>query len=170
MVGHSNGAILLAHLIQALQKMGSRTRIASVSLFAPAATVKLFETHYRPLLTSDASEFGIDKMNIYNLDEERELDDNVALVYRKSILYLVSNAFEEEPHAPILGMQRFSKTIPRQTRLCFIYSGKKGKGAARTKSISHGGFDNDPATMNDLLRRILQDEPMVPFTPENLKY
>jgi len=170
MVGHSTGAILLGHLFQALVKMKVRARLASVSLLAPAATVEFYETHYRPLLASAASEFGIDKMNVYNLDEEHELDDNVSLVYRKSLLYLVSNAFEEEPSAPILGMQRFSRNIPRQARLSFIYSAGASEGATRTKSTSHGGFDNDPATMNDVLRTVLGRRPRQPFTKDNLDF
>ena len=40
----------------------------------------------------------------------------------------------------------------------------------RTASTSHGGFDNDPATMNDVLKRILGKLPAAPFTKDNLDY
>ncbi len=38
-------------------------------------------------------------------------------------------------------------------------------------SETHGGFDNDPATMNDVLKGVLgTDKPSRPFTEEDLKY
>jgi len=167
LVGHSTGAILLAHLLQALVKMKVKKRVGSVSLLAPAATVDLYESHYLPLLKAAAGKFGIDKMTVYNLDEEHELDDHVMHVYRKSLLYLVSNAFEEELGVPILGMQKFSKKIPQQPRLTFVYSPED---AAKTNSTSHGGFDNDPATMNNVLKTVLGKSPQHPFTEDNLDY
>ncbi len=106
-------------------------------------------------------------MNVYNLDEEHELDDHVMHVYRKSLLYLVSNAFEEELGVPILGMQEFSRKIAPQPRLRFVYSPKN---AAKAKSTSHGGFDNDPATMNDVLETVLGQTPQHLFTEDNLDY
>jgi hypothetical protein len=169
MVGHSTGAILVAHVLQALLKMNVKTRIASVSLLAPAATVNLYRSHFQPLLNASASKFGIDKMTIYNLDDELELDDQVAQVYRKSLLYLVSNAFEEEQPAALLGMQKYSQEI-RHRRLSINYSLGDGNGNAKTKSTTHGGFDNDPTTMNDVLRAVLGRRPRVPFTEDNLSY
>ncbi|GAB4140017.1 MAG: C1 family peptidase [Planctomycetaceae bacterium] len=165
LVGHSTGAILMAHLLQALKQMKIKVRIASVSLLAPAATVELFDKVYAPLLKAPQNSFGIDVLNIYNLNDEQEQDDQVAYVYRKSLLYLVSNAFEEELEAPLLGMQKFSDSIDKLSNLNFHYSE-----SSRTKSTTHGGFDNDPATMNDVLKSILGKKPKTPFTVENLKY
>jgi hypothetical protein len=170
MVGHSTGAILLAHALRALSKMRIKTRIASVSLLAPAATVELYKSHYQPLLTTKAGKFGIDKLNIYNLDDEQELDDQVATAYRKSLLYLVSNAFEEKQPAAILGMQKYSEDLPANRRLKLIYSKGKRKGSTKTESETHGGFDNDPDTMNDILKTVLGGSPKTRFTDDNLKY
>ena len=39
----------------------------------------------------------------------------------------------------------------------------------RTDSQSHGGFDNDETTMNDILATILGGKPKHPFTPDVLK-
>jgi hypothetical protein len=61
-------------------------------------------------------------------------------------------------------MQKFNARI---TDVDFVYSEKKGK---RSASDSHGGFDNDPATMNDVLKRVLGKPPAVPFTDKNLDY
>ena len=168
MVGHSTGAILIAHALRGLSKTAGNLRIASVSLFAPACTVELFESHYRPLLEAPKAEFGIDKMNVYNLTEDLEEDDNVVHVYRKSLLFLVSNAFEEESEAPILGMEKFSKEIDRPRGFNLVYS--DGPGSNRSESETHGGFDNDPATMNDMLKTVLGRNPSVKFTEDNLEY
>jgi hypothetical protein len=37
-------------------------------------------------------------------------------------------------------------------------------------SHSHGGFDNDCATMNSVLTRVLGSEPKRPFTARDLNY
>jgi len=87
----------------------------------------------------------------------------------------VSQAFEEtiEPPTPLLGLQRDSKALEALGggRLSFHYS--KGRGSARvaTASASHGGFDNDPATMNHVLETVLGTS-RVPrrFTEETLAY
>lgn len=169
-VGHSTGAILLAHLLSAIQGLAPRLRINSCSLLAPAATVDLFDSHYKPIIGTDAGQFGIDEMTIYNLSEKLELDDSVG-PYRKSLLYFVSRSFEEDTPAPILGMQCYSKKIERTApSLKFVYS--QGDSAMEPRSLSkvHGGFDNDPATLNDLLRRVLGGQPKRSFTESDLKY
>jgi hypothetical protein len=173
LVGHSTGGILHAHLIQALAAQKTKLRIASVSLLAPAATVDLFKKAYLPSL--GAGSFGVDAMHVYNLTDEVEQEDNVGAVYRKSLLYLVSRAFEEkvDPSESLLGMQRYSKDLEklRPGHLFFHYSDGRGNARGRTASTSHGGFDNDPATMNDVLKTVLGKSSVPhPFTPESLRY
>ncbi len=172
LVGHSTGAILHAYLVQALIKLYPGIRISSISLLAPAATVDLFKQNYRPLLISPTSQAGIDRMSIYNLSEKLELDDSVAKVYRKSLLYLVSRAFEENPRpAKMLGMQKYTKGLATGTSKLNIRSSQgKIKGAKFTASETHGGFDNDATTMNDVLRRVLGRAPEHPFTAQSVKY
>lgn len=95
-----------------------------------------------------------------------ELDDNVAYVYRKSLLYLVSRALERKIDKPLLGMQRYSKKLAKHPGLLFNYSdGKKGVTAA----TSHGGFDNDLNTMNSIMEQILGHPPEKPFTESEMK-
>ena len=55
-------------------------------------------------------------------------------------------------------------------RLEFIYSTGPEDSQSRTQAISHGGFDNDPATMNDILRNVLGKEPKRPFRKDDLEY
>ncbi len=170
-VGHSTGAILLAHLLQRVSKIKPSLRISTCSLMAPACTLSDFNKLYAPLLNAEETGFGIDKMTIYNLTDQLERDDNVAEVYRKSLLYLVSQAFEEKRGTGILGMQNFSQTAAGQGAEILYSEGEKGK-EKRTRSESHGGFDNDEATMNDILKRVLavKELPSVRFTKKGLKY
>ncbi|MCF3652450.1 C1 family peptidase [Synoicihabitans lomoniglobus] len=166
--GHSTGAILQAHLLTALRRLAPEQIVETCSLLAPAASIALFESHYRPLLEAGA----IARLNVYNLDARLELKDHVAHLYRKSLLWLVSNAFEDNRREPLLGMQRFSQSVDAAGLSAeFIYSqGARRGGNARTKAESHGGFDNDVATMNDLLKSILGRKPDRPFTVDDLAY
>lgn len=171
--GHSTGGVLMAHLLEAYHKITPKKRIATCSLMAPACTVDVFNSHYKPHLISKNSNFGIDKMTIYNLTEELELADNVAKIYNKSLLCLVSKALEEKRNEAILGMQKFSSSVDNVAPgiLEFVYSKGPGKSKKlRSTSEGHGGFDNDVNTMNDILRSILGKNPIRPFTDDDLKY
>jgi hypothetical protein len=163
--GHSTGAVLQAYLLDRAIKLFPELSFDSCTLMAPAATNKLFDKLYRPLL----KENRIKEMAIYNLTDKLEQDDNVVEVYGKSLLYLVSRAFEEEENTPLLGMQKYNRQLDvTDLPVEFIYS--KGGQSGRTISTSHGGFDNDPFTMNDMLKRILGKDPARPFTEKELNY
>lgn len=170
MVGHSTGGVLLAHLLEALEGIAPKLRVDTCSLLAPAATMDLYKSHYHPLLADGSAGFGIDQMTIYNLDEKLEKDDTVG-PYRKSLLYFVSRSFEEDTPAPILGMRTYSKvldgTLPK---LDLVYSHGDESKEPRTLSTVHGGFDNDPATLNDILKRVLGKKPKREFTKADLEY
>jgi pimeloyl-ACP methyl ester carboxylesterase len=164
-VGHSTGGILLAYLVDAVARRYPDIRIETCSLFAPANTLDLFGSHFLPHLGK-----VVGGMQVFNLSAKLELADNVALVYRKSLLYLVSRAFEEEQEAPLLGMRIYSKEIdpPAGVDLDFIYSRKRrGK---KSRSTSHGGFDNDHYTLNSVLQRVLGGAPQREFTADDLDY
>jgi len=114
-------------------------------------------------------------MTIYNLGDDLERNDRVTLAYNKSLLYLVSRAFEEQTPAPILGMEKYCETVSRRKlpRLTVRYSKGDVPGARVTASPSHGGFDNDPLTMNHILRRVLRStgrKPVREFTTASLDY
>lgn len=100
-----------------------------------------------------------------------ERDDHVTHVYRKSLLYLVSNAFERtlpRKGRPILGMAKFEDRNARGGNPEIIHSGVGSP--VRSNSKSHGGFDNDLATMNDILRHILGGEPVRLFSSRDLDF
>lgn len=170
-VGHSTGAILFAYMLKAFGD--EDITIESVSLLAPAATLSLYNRAYLPVLRNE-KRLSINKMFIYNLKDELERDDSVAIVYRKSLLYLVSNAFESKDKrrarsAKILGMEKFSKEAVTVDGVPTVYY-SDGLSGNKTRFTSHGGFDNDSVTMNSILKTILGKTPKVKFTQENLRY
>ena len=175
LVGHSTGMILLSHLLRRLSLLAPETSIRTTSLMAPAGRVDLFTDQVQPFLKAPWPAFRISEMTIYNLADDLEQDDEVTLAYNKSLLYLVSRAFEEHTPAKILGMEKYSQTVGRRKlpRLTVHYSKGAVPGARVTASTTHGGFDNDPLTMNHILRRVLRSADQTPvreFTRESLAY
>jgi len=166
LAGHSTGGVLIGHLLDALDTLKTPDLLASTTLFAPACTMDFFHNHYALRLDKNHPGTRLPVLDIYNLNEKLEVDDNVVMAYRKSLLYLVSNALEREKGKAILGMQKFSKALDGTAGINLIYSNGKGK---VTNSESHGGFDNDTRTMNSLLKRILDAVPGKPFSDQEMK-
>ncbi|MBS4097656.1 MAG: peptidoglycan-binding protein [Sulfuricella sp.] len=98
LVGHSAGSIIHGRLLDNLARKGMTGLVKSVHLYAPACTVDFANRYYAPLE-------GVMK-NLYLdiLSDGNELDDNVAGIYRKSLLYFISNALEADSGTPILGL------------------------------------------------------------------
>jgi hypothetical protein len=169
LAGHSTGAVLLGHLLSALDVLERPDLIQSCSLMAPACTVDFYKQHYAPRLgrkTID-TDVRLPVIDIYNLTDKLEMDDNVAYVYRKSLLFLISRALERQMEKPVLGMQRYSKKLAAKPKLNIHYSdGKKGN---ITRSTTHGGFDNDFRTLNAIMKRILGHTPPHPFKESEME-
>ncbi|MEO6006026.1 MAG: C1 family peptidase [Opitutus sp.] len=157
LVGHSAGSIFAAYALPTLTQLN--IRLTTFSLFAPAITTEAFTTLVLPYLTQTK----VPQPSLFILDDVGELDDDVG-PYGKSLLYLVSNAFEGKRNVPLVGMQRyldadptlkavFDRTTDGFPRL--VIAGVNGPEHSVSRSDSHGGFDNDPATLNSLLCRIL---------------
>jgi hypothetical protein len=79
----------------------------------------------------------------------------------------VSNAFEDSKKMPLLGMEKFEGQVPTKTGYKIHYA---GRAATITNSDTHGGFDNDRKTMNDVLKNILGKKPTTAkgFQPEDV--
>ncbi len=169
LAGHSTGAVLIGHLLEALDSLGRGDLIKSCSLMAPACSIDFYKEKYEPRLGS-AGGVGdmvrLPALTIYNLTEKLELADNVAYVYRKSLLYLVSRALEQQIDKPLLGMQRYAKKLKKYQGLTIHYANRK-KGI--TASRSHGGFDNDVQTMNSILKGILGKTAKKPFVKKEMQ-
>lgn len=156
-VGHSAGSIFAAHALPLLTDL--KVSLKTINLFAPAITTESFEELVLPLLKGG----NIPQPGLFILDDVGELDDDVG-PYGKSLLYLVSNAFEGKRDVPLLGMHRFLEKSPALKAAfdktvngfpCLVVAGVNGPEHSVSRSESHGGFDNDPATLNSLLCRIL---------------
>ncbi len=95
-------------------------------------------------------------------------------------MYLVSNAFEGRQGTPLLGMERyilqdedlrtlFDQSVNDLPRVIVAGAPQVAHGSM-SRSNSHGGFDNDPDTLNSVLFRILGKEPERRFTTRDLQY
>lgn len=170
-VGHSTGAIMGGWMLNRINQLNNVTllRISSATLLAPAASTDFFDDYYLPLLSTAVTKFGIDNLDIQCLSEKLELDDTVG-PYRKSLLYLVSRAFEESKKMPILGMKKFHNKFSHHNNLNLIYSNGINGREVRSYSETHGGFDNDIHSMNTILKRILTNDVKRLFVPEDLDY
>ena len=138
--------------------------VRTLHLLAPAITTDLFKERLKPLIGSGKP---ITALTTYTMTDELEQDDDSLKPYGKSLLYLVSDAFEdekpdadprtaEEPEAgpaadPVLRAGRHGEG--RRHRVLEDAAGRPL--TARTESITHGGFDNDVATMTSVIRRVL---------------
>jgi hypothetical protein len=186
-VGHSAGAIFHGPLIQLLTTKGSIAGgpldgeegyglpIKTCTMWAPAITVERFKQFYLPAISARGS--GIGRFALFSLTDRAERNDNCANIYHKSLLYLVSDSFENRPHipllqdgTPILGMARFvSDRFPKTADgvVAALFSGGRPKadlvlcpndrpsGAIdASRSEHHGGYDDDAPTVLATLARI----------------
>jgi hypothetical protein len=177
-IGHSAGSIFHAPLVQLLATKGAITNgpmkgkkgyglpVKTVTLWAPACTMELFHSTYMPLIQNGR----IGSFSLFTLDDQVEQADHCAHIYRKSLLYLVSNAFEKpkprfgsEHGEPILGMQRW---VERDPKLASVIGNKMVDwirspnnapefSSDASKAQHHGDFDDDVPTVLASLHRIL---------------
>ena len=168
LVGHSAGSIWLGHLLQRWQALQGPA-IRNLILYAPACTVEFFLQRIAPALQRQT----VQELHHFQLDDAREQDDNVAAVYRKSLLYLISRAYQNRQRVePLLGMEKHRAQVQAALEQLDIAARVRHynprEHAAMTASASHGGFDNDAATMNAMLRLVRGAKPARPFTAQEL--
>jgi pimeloyl-ACP methyl ester carboxylesterase len=171
LVGHSAGSIFLAPLAARLAE--KNIEIASLSLWAPACTLDLFNEVYKPLIEAGK----IKSFDLYTLDDATERDDHCANLYNKSLLYLVSAAFEKRARIPVvqkhgtplLGLARdVEREIPKKFWDVNSRTWFTAPAHSETDARHHGDFDNDVATLRSTLERITRGT-AVGAAPELLK-
>ena len=165
-VAHSAGSILFTHAIELLCSLG--ITLKTLQFFAPAVRIDEFKEYVLPAIKRGLCP----QATLYLLNEQQELDDSVG-PYGRSLLWLVANAFEDKRGTPLLGMQSFLKTETALRKAAFgdvIESGSTGTPGSESASGSHGGFDNDPCSMNSVLYRILGKQPAHPFEKRDLDF
>ena len=191
--GHSAGGIFDAYLVQYLCTVGKITaagplqgvtglgvKIATCTLWAPACTTELFVNTYGACLRAGR----IGKLRLFTLTEGAEQDDDVSNIYHKSLLYLVSHAFEETPRiplfrehgVPIVGMAQSFELAPDQFSQARDQAAVKELQKLRadglvewiqapnganpnetgvgSTAMHHGDFDDDVATLTSLAATI----------------
>lgn len=174
-VAHSAGSIFMAPLVRLLtapagaipsgylageQSLG--LGVASCTLWAPALGLDLFRQAYVPAV-KDGS---IGRLAVFALTDKAEQDDNVARIYNKSLLYLVSRAFEAKAFGegtPLLGMEKWlaaDATVRGlftggRADLVFSPNDAPTGSPVASRSAEHGGFDDDEATLKATLARVL---------------
>jgi hypothetical protein len=178
-VGHSAGSIFHAPLVRLLTakkgplpsgllkgQTGYGIKVESCTLWAPACTIELFKQAYLPAIQDGT----IKRFALFTLTDDAEQDDNCANIYHKSLLYLVSNAFEAKARIPLfregeplLGMQKFVRQ-DKQLSALFKKSTSNWILAPNTEpedsedastATHHGDFDDDGPTVKATLARIL---------------
>lgn len=168
LAGHSAGSILFSHLL-ARWKALDGPDIDTLTLFAPACTHELFKSHILPAIDQDDGWVGA--LHHFLLTDEAERDDHVGWVYRKSLLYLVSRAYQKKSGdpVPLLGMERYLSGLADELQHPAYREYRAPNVPDQTDSRAHGGFDNDLATMNSLLTIILDGRPSRPFRGDEMK-
>ena len=167
-VGHSAGSIFHAYFLPLLVAQRPAgvppVDVRTLHFLAPAITTELFKTQLKSLVGSGKA---ITRLATYTMLDDLEREDSSLRPYGKSLLYLVSQAFEDKQATSILGLQKSLKTDLQMIRffglagtekiadIAFSRSGQGTPLNARTESTTHGGFDNDIATMTSVLRRVL---------------
>jgi caspase domain-containing protein/N-acetylmuramoyl-L-alanine amidase-like protein len=171
-VGHSAGSIFHAHFLRACLR--ETVPVKSLQLLAPAITCADFLTNVKPLVGS-----GLGHVTLFTMSREFERADNCAMIYRKSLLYLVSEAAEPKRKTPILGLEEslrrdatlknlFGLGAPSPLGEVVWSKSASGEGRSASQSTTHGGFDDDPPTLNSVARRILgksDTDPIEPYVP-----
>jgi hypothetical protein len=170
-VGHSAGSIFHSFFLPVASRLGIPP-FRTLQLLAPAIRVDGFKDRLLPIIGS-----AIESLTMFTMARDWERDDHVARIYRKSLLYLIHHALEREREAPILGLEE-SVRADRDLLALFGLGGRSSphqvvwsvseatSGPSASTSRTHGGFDNDRATMDAVAQRILGTAPAVTFPDE----
>ena len=169
-LGHSAGSIFHAFFLPALLEMKAKNgvpavKVKSLHFLAPAMTTALFHSTLLPLIGPNKK---ILEHTMYTMNKDLEQADKAG-PYHKSLLYFVSRAFETGSlPAPILGLEEslrddsrliraygLSRTVPGVAQILFSKTADSAPLDSRTRSTTHGDFDNEANTMNSVARRIL---------------
>lgn len=147
LIGHSAGAIVHSYLTR--QLIGDNRDVESLVFMAPAVRTDKFAELVKPHVGKQVKRFAT-----FMLDDQSEQKDSTCsalLDYSRSLLYLVSESFEtDRRHMPILGMERyFSAAVDGLPHVTPVVSP-----GPKSRSTSHGGFDDDPFTMESVIRFI----------------
>ena len=144
LVGHSAGSIVLAALIDRLA--AREWAFESVTFLAPALSVATFEERVAPWIQARRVR-RLRQFHLADAIEQRDGTARAALGYGRSLLYLVSEAFEGGRSTPILGLDRDFPARLRTHRNVGVHI---APGPA-SSATSHGAFDDDALTLASVI-------------------
>ena len=166
-VGHSAGSIFVSHMIAAANQYEDFPKFETGHFLAPAISNELFRQTLMPLIGRAESD-QLKHLSIFTMSDGLEKKDRVG-PYGKSLLYLIYHALEAEQQTHILGLAHslyaeddiadFFGLVGADSNLTDVVFSKTPNTATlrnRSLSITHGGFDDDAATMESVLRRIIK--------------
>jgi hypothetical protein len=162
-VGHSAGAVFHSHFIPRSTVTGN-PYFKTTSFMAPAVRV---DTFIDLLSASSALKPEVGKLAMFTMKKDWEQKDDCAGIYQQSLLYLIYHALEADDRTPILGLEESIRADKRLTSI-FGLGGAPATGndlvwsksltttgLSASQAIHHGDFSSDGATLNSILRRIL---------------
>jgi hypothetical protein len=186
LMGHSAGAIMHGHFLQAMKTQGLKA--SSVQLWAPACTVEFATAKYGRAFASKVADPGTTFIDVLSDANERR-DPCVPHLYSKSLLYLISRALEPDHKTPILGMQKawpdWSADAEFMEGYQKILDGwnavsknvvldapitetevpiRRETGKYETINAGHGSFDNNLNVVNRAIKRVIGKNPTEPVT------
>jgi Caspase domain len=164
-VGHSAGSIFLGYWLPMFIEKAKRAKfkkpITTLSLLAPACTTAFFKEKLLPPIQANE----IAALAEFTMTVAAERADTLIGIYKGSLLYFVRNACERNC-PPLLGLEESVRGDAELINFFALDGGAPqadmvfsptatSTGRFATQALTHGDFDNDPATMNSVLRRIL---------------
>ncbi len=150
LIGHSAGSIVHSYLVDHLGRLG--WNFESVNFLAPAVTVELFSDKALARIKDGT----VKQFRTFHLTEAAEQQDPTCrpiLGYGRSLLYLVSESFENGIPTPILGIEKHFKEHIGSLKLKNVQSWSAPT-TGITSSTTHGGFDDDETTMKSVISLI----------------
>lgn len=173
LVGHSTGAIYICNFLDAAKKVGLKAPI-SVVFLAPAITCERFSE-----ALDSHEETYLNDFRMFAMRDIREVEDQMLKpLYTRSLLYFVSGLLEGNNKAgawsavldmPLVGMERFftSPVFGTDTHVQRVWQFLNAvpervvwsptldaAPGLNSDSQTHGGFDNDQATLTSLAHLI----------------
>lgn len=166
LIGHSAGSIAICNLLKMTSVIYPNLIYNKIIFMAPACRIDLFNTE----IVSQQQRFN--KFRLFTMTDVNEKKDLlVPYFYTHSLLYLVSGILEDEGKefdGYILGLERniranhpydsvqeiidtnkFLYAI-NENRAIFSQTDDTAADGLKTKSLSHGGFDDDDATISSI--------------------
>lgn len=156
LIGHSAGAIVHSYLGD--RALDAGFEIGTINLVAPAVRVDTFDKY----LGTHIAHRGIPTL-LAHLTDDAERRDPSCTPYGRSLLYLVSRAFEDLTETAVLGMEKHvvSALVSHDwgahiTRLASPGASYHA-GDRLTVATTHGGLDNDQAVQDAIIKHIKGD-------------